>query len=103
MTTKFYLHLFYRIQLLLFFILGITSAITAQPIVSLTPVITTGLSAPLQFVNADDGSNRVFIVEKGGAVKVYDASFNSLGTYVTVSNVSTDGEHGLLSITFHPN
>lgn len=72
------------------------------PVISLTPVIT-GLSTPIQFVNAGDNSNRIFIVQKTGAIKVFDKYYNSLGTFLTVSNVnSSSNERGLLSMVFHP-
>ena len=74
----------------------------AQPALALTPVITTGLSSPIQFVNAADGSNRVFIVQQGATIRAYDASFNFLSIFVTVSNVNSGGERGLLSMAFHP-
>ncbi len=74
----------------------------AQPALSLTPVIDTGLNAPIQFVNAGDGSNRVFIVQQGGTIRAYDASFNFLSTFLTVSAVNSGGERGLLSMAFHP-
>ena len=73
----------------------------AQPTISLTSVIT-GLSQPMQFVNAGDGSNRIFIPQKTGEIKVFDKNFASLGTFLTVSGISTDGERGLLSLCFHP-
>lgn len=76
---------------------------TAQPIISLTPVVTTGLNAPVQLVNAGDGSGRVFIVQQGGTVRAYNAAFNFLDTFVSVSNVTVGGEQGLLSMAFHPN
>src|SRR5437879_1356868 len=75
---------------------------SAQPALSLTPVIATGLSSPIQFVHAGDGSNRVFIVQQGATIKVYDASFNYLSDFLTVSNVAVGGERGLLSMAFHP-
>jgi glucose/arabinose dehydrogenase len=102
MTTKFSLYSIYRTLLMLCFVVAFKTAATAQPILSLTPVIAS-LNSPIQFVNAGDGSNRVFIVEKGGTVKVYDAAFNFLDSFVTVSNISSDGERGLLSMAFHPN
>lgn len=74
----------------------------AQPALSLTPVIDTGLSLPIQFVNADDGSKRVFIVQQGGAIRSYDSAFNFLSVFLTVSNVNAGGERGLLSMAFHP-
>jgi glucose/arabinose dehydrogenase len=73
----------------------------AQPIVSFSPVITT-LSAPIDFVNAGDGTNRIFIVQQGGVIRVFDQAFNSLGTFLTVSGISTGGERGLLSMAFSP-
>ncbi|MEO6453607.1 MAG: PQQ-dependent sugar dehydrogenase [Ginsengibacter sp.] len=74
----------------------------AQPVLSLTPVIDTGLTSPIQFVNAGDASNRVFIVQQGGTIRAYDASFNFISVFLTVSNVSTVDERGLLSMAFHP-
>jgi glucose/arabinose dehydrogenase len=72
------------------------------PDISLTPVIK-GLSLPIQIVHAGDGSNRIFVVQKTGAIKVYDKSYNSLGTFLTVSNVNAiANERGLLSMAFHP-
>jgi len=76
--------------------------VTAQPVLSLTPVISTGLSSPIQLVNAGDGTNRIFIVQKGGTVLVYDKSYSFIGTFLTVSGIATDGERGLLSLAFHP-
>ena len=72
-----------------------------QPTISLTQVIT-GLSQPMQFVNAGDGTNRIFIPQKGGEIKAFDRNFLSLGTFLNVSGISTDGERGLLSLCFHP-
>jgi glucose/arabinose dehydrogenase len=73
----------------------------AQPNISLTSVIS-GLSQPMQFVNAGDGSNRIFIPQKGGDIKVYDKNFSLLGTLLTVTSIPILGEEGLLSLCFHP-
>lgn len=75
--------------------------IAAQPNLSLTSVIS-GLSAPVQVTHAGDGSNRLFVVEKAGNIKVYSPGFASLGTFLTVTGLSTSGEQGLLSLAFHP-
>jgi glucose/arabinose dehydrogenase len=75
---------------------------TAQPVLTLTPVITTGLSSPTEFVNAGDGSHRIFIVQKGGSILAYDSSYNFLSTFLTVPNITSSGERGLLSMAFHP-
>jgi len=78
------------------------SAAQAQPIVSLTPVINSGLNQPVQLVNAADGSNRLFLVGKTGDIRVYDANFSFLGTFLTITGIRTSGEEGLLSLAFHP-
>ena len=87
-----------------YFILAIcflSFPILAQPNISLNSVIT-GLSQPMQFVNAGDGTNRIFIPQKGGDIKVFDRNFASLGTFLTVTGITSGGEQGLLSLCFHP-
>jgi glucose/arabinose dehydrogenase len=76
-------------------------SIFAQPSISLNTVIT-GLSQPMQFVNAGDGSNRIFIPQKGGDIKVFDKDFVLLGTFLSITGIQTGGEGGLLSLCFHP-
>lgn len=90
-----------------FFVFGLITSfshciIIAQPVVSFTPTISSGLSSPIDFVNAGDGSNRVFIAEQEGNILVYNQAFNYIGNFLTVSGISTGGEQGLLSIAFSP-
>ncbi len=73
----------------------------SQPVLNFRRVIT-GLSAPLEIVSAGDGTNRLFIVQKVGSVKVFDSAYNFLGDFLTVSGVTINGERGLLSMAFHP-
>ena len=80
----------------------VSTSIFAQPNIGLSPVISSGLSAPMQLVNAGDGSKRVFIVQKAGSIRVYDSSFQFLATLLTVPNITSSGERGLLSMAFHP-
>ncbi|MDF2189475.1 PQQ-dependent sugar dehydrogenase [Paraflavitalea sp. CAU 1676] len=75
----------------------------AQPTIALTPVISSGLSAPVDVVSAGDGTNRLFVVERGGTIKVYSAAHTLVGTFLTVTGVLAGGEQGLLSLAFHPN
>ncbi|MBK8849563.1 MAG: PQQ-dependent sugar dehydrogenase [Saprospiraceae bacterium] len=82
------------------FVAGADQAV-AQPFLSLAPVIS-GLSSPVQLTHAGDGSNRLFVVEKGGNIKVFSGGFAPLGTFLTVTGLSTSGEQGLLSLAFHP-
>lgn len=101
MTYKLYKTIFAFFSILLLSAVFF-SPVKAQPIVSLTPVITSGLSQPIQLVHAGDGSNRVFIVQKEGTVRVYNSAFTFLDTFLTIPNISVGGEQGLLSMAFHP-
>ncbi len=83
------------------FILMLNIAAVAQPILSYTAVIT-GLNSPMQMVHAGDGSKRIFIVQKDGTVLLYDKSYVLTGTFLTVTNISSSSERGLLSMVFHP-
>jgi glucose/arabinose dehydrogenase len=86
---------------LVLIILLLSYKIFAQPNISLNQVIT-GLSQPMQFINAGDGSNRIFIPQKGGDIKVFNKNFVSLGNFLSITGIQTGGEQGLLSMCFHP-
>lgn len=73
----------------------------AQPTVSLTSVIT-GLAAPMQILNAGDGTERIFIVQKSGVIRVFNKNYVSIGNFLTVTGITSSGERGLLSMAFHP-
>jgi glucose/arabinose dehydrogenase len=81
----------------------LTINVNAQiPTIVFQPVIN-GLSSPVDIVNAGDGSNRIFVVQQGGTIRVYDQSYNFLATFLTVTGIVSGGEQGLLSLAFHPN
>ena len=82
-------------------ILFLNSAQAQAPTLSLTPVIQ-NLNQPMQLVHAGDGTGRIFIIQKTGIIKVYDKAYTLLGTFLTVTGITTDGERGLLSMAFHP-
>src|SRR5262245_34792788 len=61
-------------------------------------------SAPL-FVTAPPGdTNRIFVVEKGGTIRVVDRNSNGvIGTFLNISSlIDTDGEGGLHGLAFDP-
>ncbi|MEP6748633.1 MAG: PQQ-dependent sugar dehydrogenase [Bacteroidota bacterium] len=75
---------------------------SAQPIISFHSVAS-GLSAAVDVVNAGDNTNRIFVVQQAGTIKVFDQSLNPLGDFLTVTgNSYNGGERGLLSMAFHP-
>jgi len=63
----------------------------------------TGLDNPLFVTNARDGSNRLFIVEQGGVIKVLRPGASSPTVFLDIrAKVRFGGEQGLLGLTFHP-
>jgi glucose/arabinose dehydrogenase len=78
-----------------------TKTFSQPPTINFQSVIT-GLTAPIDIVNAHDGSNRLFIVQQNGIIKVWNGT--TLSDFMNVaSSISTGGERGLLSMAFHPN
>lgn len=43
---------------------------TLPPDLALSPFLTSGLSQPVAVRHAGDGSNRIFVVQKGGTIRV---------------------------------
>jgi glucose/arabinose dehydrogenase len=65
--------------------------------------ILTTLSSPVFITNAHDGSNRLFIVELGGVIKLLQPGATSPTVFLNISaRVLSGGERGLLGIAFHP-
>ena len=82
---------------------GVTSgAGPVQASIQLVPVLT-GLSNPLFVTSAQDGSNRLFVVEQGGLIKVLQPGASSPTVFLDISSkVIFGGEQGLLGLAFHP-
>lgn len=66
------------------------------------PVINSNLSQPIQITHAGDGTNRVFVVEKGGRIKVFNHNYVLYDTLIQITDMGTGSEQGLLSVAFHP-
>lgn len=81
------------------------SNLCAQAVQGLDAIrVASGLSAPL-FVTAPPGDfNRVFIVEQGGAIKILNLKTGTVNTtpFLTVTNIVSGGEQGLLGLAFDP-
>jgi hypothetical protein len=71
--------------------------------IQLEPVVTTGLASPLFVGHAGDGSNRLFIVEQGGVVRVLQPEASIPTVFLDIqTKVAVDFEQGLLGLAFHP-
>ncbi len=80
-----------------------TSVRAQTPVLFYNPVISAGLTTPLDIVNAGDGSNRMFIVQQNGIIRYARESVLNDTIFLNISNlISSGGERGLLSIAFHP-
>jgi glucose/arabinose dehydrogenase len=74
--------------------------------------IIVSLSFPV-FVTAPPGDSRLFVVEKGGIIKVFDVTSQPIIPIVFLNlpavpvppgqEIATNGEQGLLGLAFHPN
>ena len=65
--------------------------------------IAEGFDTPLAAVEAGDGSRRIFVVERGGAIWVVGPSGRAGSAFLDISErVAAGGERGLLGLAFHP-
>ncbi len=70
--------------------------------VRLVPTVS-GLSSPLFVSHAHDGSNRLFIVEQGGLIKVLRPGSPTPTVFLDIrTRILSGGERGLLGLAFHP-
>lgn len=61
---------------------------------------------PVELVNAGDGSNRLFLVQQGGQIFVFNSSptVSTKKTFIDISNkIAITFETGLFGLAFHPN
>ena len=71
--------------------------------IQITPVIS-GLARPVFVTSPNDGSNRLFIVEQGGTLRVLQPGASAATLFLDIAGkVTTAGnEQGLLGLAFHP-
>ncbi|MBV6479343.1 MAG: hypothetical protein HGGPFJEG_02114 [Ignavibacteria bacterium] len=64
-------------------------------------------SLPAEFVHADDGTNRLFVVQQRGLIYTFDNNplANSRKVFLDLRNLVSQGgsDFGLLGLAFHPN
>jgi glucose/arabinose dehydrogenase len=81
---------------------AVLPALAAAPSVTLVPV-DDGFTKPVLATNAGDGSDRLFVVEKAGVIKIVEGGSTLPTPFLDIADkVGTDGERGMLSLAFHP-
>jgi glucose/arabinose dehydrogenase len=77
--------------------------VTPTPYTSRLQTVYTALSAPVLLTNARDGSRRIFVVQQGGIIKVFQPGASAPTDFINLTTkVLSGGERGLLGLTFHP-
>jgi glucose/arabinose dehydrogenase len=72
--------------------------------INLIPVVS-GLTEPLYVTQPNDGTNRLFIVERRGTIRVAVNGVLQATPFLDIQNIVENGasEQGLLGLAFHPN
>ena len=75
------------------------------PAIDLQSMVDASLTNPIFVTHAGDGTERLFIVEQPGAVKVLQPGSTTPTLFLRIPNtrVLSGGERGLLGLAFHPN
>ena len=78
------------------------------PPVSVTPLTVQLVQVASGFTQVTDlahaGDDRMFVVQRGGTIRIIDGSGTTLPTpFLSIPVLSTGSEQGLLSLVFHPN
>lgn len=66
--------------------------------------VASGLTSPIYVTHAPGDPSRLFIVQRGGVIRILNLSSGALETtpFLTITGVDTEGEGGLLGMAFHP-
>lgn len=74
----------------------------APPTIRLERVVG-GLRSPVHLTHAGDGTNRLFVVEQEGRIRIVEGGALREAPFLDIkSRVRSGGEMGLLSVAFHP-
>jgi glucose/arabinose dehydrogenase len=83
---------------------GVLGAQGAQAGLAGLTRVASGLAAPIFVTHAPGDRERLFIVERGGGIRILNLTTGSLVStpFLSISGVNTSGEGGLLGLAFHP-
>jgi glucose/arabinose dehydrogenase len=80
------------------------STVHAQsPSLTVDRIIASGFTNPVQVTHAGDGSNRLFVVEQPGTIRIIQEGTVLPIPFLDLTALTVDvGERGLLGLVFHP-
>ena len=83
---------------------GSMAAPSGEAPVALAPLVTKGLEKPLFLTHAGDGSDRVYVVEQPGRIRIVEKGALSSVPFLDILDrvLTDDTERGLLGLAFHP-
>ncbi len=88
--------------LILYWVAIFSCSLFAQPDIVFTSW-QTGFSSPVDIANPGDGTDRLFIVERGGLIKIIENDVVLATPFIDLDDrVTSGGERGLLGLAFHP-
>jgi glucose/arabinose dehydrogenase len=78
------------------------SPLPADRVAVRSTLVTEGLIAPVAVRSANDGTSRLFVVEKAGRIRIVNGG-RITGTYLDLRSIVADaGEQGMLGLAFAP-
>jgi glucose/arabinose dehydrogenase len=81
---------------------GLTPIVPPPANVPALQTVTSNLTRPV-LVTAPPGDDRLFVVEKGGYIRIVENDVLQSGAFLDINGlVSSGGEQGLLGLAFHP-
>lgn len=80
-----------------------TAGMPMPPELVITEVVS-GLSSPVEVTNADDGSGRIFVLERAGRIRIVENGVLLAVPFLDIDSVvnSSGAEQGLLGLAFDP-
>src|SRR4051812_23527945 len=78
--------------------------VAQAPLISFNPLNSPTLASVVDVVNPYDGTNRLFLVQQAGIIKIYSGGKLNTTDFLNLTQsglISSGGERGLLSLAFH--
>lgn len=97
----------HHLSTLLILLVGLAATATAgvplPPELEIAEVVS-GLSSPVEVTNAGDGSDRIFVVERAGRIRIVENGTLLATPFLDIDSIvnSGGGEQGLLGLAFDP-